>query len=410
MPAPPLTQVELENVLGSRPPKIKNWSFASEPRWAEWIENLNEKATNKLVEERLHRHSLRRLQKALRETQNLLILRNREIEIMVASAIAQVNVVFLGPPGTGKSLLVRKFAEALGVKNEPRHISEESTAVREARERTGDRSRQRRYFEYLLTRYTTPEELFGGVDIEVLLNGSVHARCTSGMLPQAEIAFLDEIFKANSAILNTLLSLTNERIFFNLGQSFRVNLAFVVGASNESPDLDELGALYDRFPIRVPCHPVPDKKIKDVIEKAQQLYTAGLFKGHKRPEQEETNDGEDAPKACLNDLRLLTKVAGSRLICEAEDSFMEEFCELTRRLRGQYAISDRSPAQVLRVCRALALLETDPETQPSLGTRHLRAWGYVAPRFQDAAVLQRFVQDHISGKDPKAANLFEPLE
>lgn len=411
MPTQPPTPDEIKEALGPKPALAKDWSFANDSRWAEWIATLSEKATHQLVQERQHLQSVKRVQAALAKTKKVFVQRDRELEMMVACAIAQVNLVFLGPPGTGKSLLVRKFAEALGVRNETRHISQETKAVKEAmkhaKEGTTDDTLNRRYFEYLLTRYTTPEELFGGVDITVLLEGNVHSRCTRGMLPQAEIVFLDEIFKANSAILNTLLSLTNEGIFFNLGQAFRVNLAFVVGASNESPDPNELGALFDRFPIRVACHPVPDKKLRSVIEEATRMDREKLFRQEKPKDQEMAESEHASSEACLNDLRFLTKVAATNAIQDSEGDFMNAFCELTLRLRGEYGISDRTPARILRVCRALALLEANPDQQPRIKERHLRAWGYVAPRYQEAAVLQRFVQDHISGKDPSAVNLFE---
>jgi MoxR-like ATPase len=208
------------------------------------------------------------------------------------------------------------------------------------------------------------------------------------LLPQAEIAFLDEIFKANSAILNTLLSITNERLFYNLGQAFKVNLAFVVGASNETPD-EELGALFDRFPIRVPCRPVAQAHLKDVIKKAHGFDCA-----------RELHDEKHKIKrvACLNDLRLLAKIVQGG-ICGGTEAFgdaqfEEDFTKLLMTIRQDYGVSDRTPAQILRLCRALALLDSDGG-DPQIKGEHLRAWGYVAPKFAAARDLQQLVKARI---------------
>ena len=98
-------------------------------------------------------------------------------------------------------------------------------------------------------RYTQPEELFGPFSLKALENDQF-VRNTDGFLPTADIAFIDEIFKANSAILNTLLTVLNERKFDNGNKRFTVPLIALIGASNELPDSDELEALYDRFIFR----------------------------------------------------------------------------------------------------------------------------------------------------------------
>lgn len=150
------------------------------------------------------------------------IERRPVIRSLLAALIAQVHAVLLGPPGTGKSRLVRDLCSRIGG----------------------------RYFEWLLTRMTTPEELFGPVSLMALQQDS-YRRVVTGKLPEAEIAYLDETFKGSSAILNTLLSALNERIFHNDGQPMQLPLQMVVGASNELPeDREELGALWDRFLLR----------------------------------------------------------------------------------------------------------------------------------------------------------------
>lgn len=320
-----------------------------------------------------------------------------------ARVIKGNNISYLGPPGTAKSLLVRTFAKCLGIRPQNVPIKEETRVADEIVSKKDVPGHQdagdRRLFEYLLTRYTTPEELFGGTDIQVLLDGSVYCRRTTGMLPRAEIAFLDEIFKANSAILNTLLTLINERIFYNMGQAFRVNLAFVVGASNETPDEAELGALYDRFPIRVPCYPVPENKAGELIQLA-----------HKFACGERLNQKNEIPRrACLNDIRLLSKIVLGAAFGGQEASndelFKQDFENLFLTIRRDFGVSDRTPAQVLRLCRALGLL--DPAQPKQLSARHLRPWGYVAAKFEELTDLQRLVQAKIQEREPEFQNPFD---
>ncbi len=144
------------------------------------------------------------------------------IRLMVLSVLANEHIALIGPPGTAKSALVRTFAQMVD-------------SV---------------YFEYLLTRFTEPNELFGPVDIPAFRQGTYRRR-TEGMMPEAEIVFLDEIFKSNSAILNALLTLLNERKFNNGGTVVDVPMISVFGASNEVPQDESLAAIFDRFLLRV---------------------------------------------------------------------------------------------------------------------------------------------------------------
>ena len=141
---------------------------------------------------------------------------------MILALIAKVHVVLLGPPGAGKSMLARDVCKRIGGT----------------------------FFEWLLTRMSTPEELFGPISLRALEQDS-YRRVTSGKLPEADVAFLDECFKASSSILNSLLGVMNERVFHNDGQPTSIPLQIMVGASNELPeDREELGALWDRFLLR----------------------------------------------------------------------------------------------------------------------------------------------------------------
>src|SRR5262245_47630725 len=132
------------------------------------------------------------------------------------------HVLIIGPPGTAKSMLSDALCRRIEGAN---------------------------YFQWLLTKFSTPEEIFGAVSLTGLEHDD-YRRVTSNKLPEAHIAFLDEIFKANSSILNALLTIINERLFHNGRERIRVPLITMFGASNELPDEEELTALYDRFMLR----------------------------------------------------------------------------------------------------------------------------------------------------------------
>jgi len=144
------------------------------------------------------------------------------IRLMMVSAIAGEHMVIVGPPGTAKSAMIRMFANLL----------------------------EAQYFEYLLTRFTEPNELFGPVDIKEFREGR-YTRRVENTLVQAEVVFLDEIFKSNSAILNSLLHVINERKFSNGPQIIDVPLISLFAASNEVPNDENLSAMFDRFLLRV---------------------------------------------------------------------------------------------------------------------------------------------------------------
>src|SRR5436190_7067244 len=143
------------------------------------------------------------------------------IRMLLVTLVAGEHMLIVGPPGTAKSALVRHLARLVDA----------------------------RYFEYLLTRFSEPNEIFGPVDIKAFREGTFLRR-VEAMLPDAEIVFLDEIFKSNSAILNALLSILNERRFFTGSATIEVPLCSLFGATNEVPNDDALSAIFDRFLVR----------------------------------------------------------------------------------------------------------------------------------------------------------------
>jgi len=159
------------------------------------------------------------------------------IDLLGISLVAKENTFLLGPPGTAKSAIVKALSK--GIENG-------------------------KNFEYLLTRFTEPNELFGPFDIKKLREGELVTN-TEGMMPEASMVFLDEIFNANSAILNSLLMALNEKVLRRGKQVLKLPALMFVGASNVLPEDEALAALYDRFLIRVKCDYVNPDLLNQVL-------------------------------------------------------------------------------------------------------------------------------------------------
>ena len=184
-----------------------------------------------------------RLRRLLTRLGDGLIERERPVRLALLAALAGEHTLLIGPPGTAKSELARRIHLAFGGGH---------------------------YFERLLTRFSVPEELFGPLSISALENDR-YERQTAGFLPQATVAFIDEVFKANSAILNALLTLLNERQFDNGAGRVTCPLISVLGATNEVP-ADEVGeAFFDRFLIRLPVLPVSAEGFTQLLARRHAL-------------------------------------------------------------------------------------------------------------------------------------------
>ena len=180
-----------------------------------------------------------------------LVERRRQVRLALLAALAGEHTLLIGPPGTAKSELARRL-----------HL-----AFRDAL-----------YFERLLTRFSVPEELFGPLSISALEQDR-YERQTAGYLPQASIAFIDEVFKANSAILNALLTLLNERKFDNGAGRQDCPLISVIGATNEVPAGEVAEAFFDRFLLRLPVAPVSAEGFRELmaLDACTELPTAGAL-------------------------------------------------------------------------------------------------------------------------------------
>jgi len=239
--------------------------------------------------------------------QSIYLEREDAIRGLIAALLARQHVVLLGPPGAAKSAMVRELCHRI----------------------TGAT-----YFEWQVTRFTTPEELFGPVSLRALEQDS-YRRVTTGKLPEAHIAYVDETFKANSAILNALLAIMEERLFHNDGAPQQVPLQTMVGASNELPeDREELGAMWDRFLLR---------------------YTVDYLRHPSAVEAMLRQAARKAPKTTISLADLET--AQAQVSEVSVDAVIPVVIEIRQRLwNEQIMVSDRRLVRSLDLVRASAWL------------------------------------------------------
>jgi len=248
-----------------------------------------------------------RLRTAIRGATEGLVERDQLAELMVLGAVAREHLLVIGPPGTGKSAVVRRVAASLG----------------------GN------YFEYLLGRFTEPSELFGPVNLGKLREGLVETD-TGDMLPEADIAFLDEVFLGSTAILNTLLGILNERQFRRGHTRLHCPLRICVGAANGLPEDEGLAAFADRFLLHVFVEPVADNRLED-------LLAGGWDMGQRRVEAQ-------ADLACLDVLNAAVSEVDMEPVRPA-------LAHAVRQLRqAGIALSDRRIVRAQRLVAASAVL------------------------------------------------------
>ena len=184
-----------------------------------------------------------KLNNVLNYVKNTFVGKNDVVDLLGICLLARENAFLYGPPGTAKSALVRTLAKTV---------------------------KDGKNFEYLLTRFTEPNEIFGPFDIRKLKEGELLTN-TEGMMPEASMVFLDEIFNANSAILNSLLMALNEKIFKRGKETKNLPALMFVGASNVLPEDEALNALFDRFLIRINVDYVNPELLQQVLLAGRKL-------------------------------------------------------------------------------------------------------------------------------------------
>jgi MoxR-like ATPase len=298
---------------------MSDWSYA------ELSEEIDE------VRERIH---------SLRRTLSHFFVGKQElVDLMILSASVGEPLLIVGPPGTAKSDLVLKFCQGLGM--------------------------QQGYFEYMLTKFTEPSEILGPIDIELLKKGRF-VRKIEGKLPTAKVAFLDEIFKSNSAILNVLLTIINERKFYQDGVACQVPLNILFAATNEVPEFKELDALKDRFVLKVRSSSVQDFAFDELIDRGVENEALKIFGSRPWADRATLEDFEKIRRYL--DLTVAghtgEKLAGeeSPVSRDRERFFPREVSDLFRRLLRTLAkeeklfISDRKVVKLYKFLRMRAFL------------------------------------------------------
>lgn len=290
------------------------------------------------------------------------------IDLMTVAAIAGEPLLLVGPPGTAKSDLVLKFKDALGLAEED-------------------------YFEYMLTRFTEPSEIIGPIDISKLREGN-YVRRVLGKLPTARLAFLDEIFKSNSAILNILLTIINEHKFYQDGVPTAVRLRVLFAATNEVPEQAELAALKDRFCLKAESRSVQEAYFTELIDSGIQGEVYKTL--NQRPWVEGHASLEDILKANRYLTHLFARRHRSGRSEEQNDrqvffpaEVFDEFQRLVKTLvrEDKIFISDRKLVKLYKLFRVRAWLFTGG----TVSRDDLRLLAYLGETHQEIELLREKV-------------------
>ena len=257
-----------------------------------------------------------------------------EISLSLLAALAGESVILLGPPGVAKSMVARQL----------------KTAFRDARS-----------FEYLMSRFSTPDEIFGPVSIQKLKSSDTYERAVEGYLPSADVVFLDEIWKAGPAIQNTLLTVINEKLFRNGNREMRLPLKLLVAASNELPAKGEgLEALWDRFVIRIESRPIrQEKNFREMLLEVKSEAGGQCAETEGSARSNAITAEEYAEWSCAID-RVGVKEAVLDMISAIRKSLRAVNVDEAEERRNIY-VSDRRWKNIMRLLRTSAFMQDRAE-------------------------------------------------
>ena len=284
---------------------------------------------------------LERFKQLLGEMNRGIYEKETEISLSLLAALAGESIILLGPPGVAKSMVARQL----------------KTAFRDAQS-----------FEYLMSRFSTPDEIFGPVSIQKLKTSDTYERAVEGYLPTADVVFLDEIWKAGPAIQNTLLTVINEKIFRNGNREMHLPLKLLVAASNELPAKGEgLEALWDRFVIRIESRPIKlEKNFRAMLLEAPTDFLGSTGKlGH----------ADFADNADFSDLKITAEeyAEWAEKICKisVKEEVLDAISAIRKALRAvnvdeaaerrNIYVSDRRWKNIVRLLRTSAFMQDREE-------------------------------------------------
>jgi MoxR-like ATPase len=268
------------------------------------------------------RDTIRRLNAVARDLKKRFAARDEAIDLLVLGAVCQENVLLVGEPGTAKTQLIWRFTDLIAASG----------------------------FHYLLTSFTEPTELFGPVDVEEFKKGHYRVQ-TKNMLPESQVVFLDELFRGSSPILNALLTILNERVFYNGPDRVPVPLVLMVGATNEIPGDPSLQALADRFVLRAEVKRVPEDRLDELLDLGWELEQDYIDATQRAAEHQPPR--KEAATVQIADL---IKLHG-RLREVDLGAIRDEYAQVIRELRAEsIQISDRRAVKGLKLVAGSALL------------------------------------------------------
>ncbi|CAK0753877.1 MoxR-like ATPase [Gammaproteobacteria bacterium] len=305
---------------------------------------------------------IKRLQRITDEIKSRFARRDTAVDLIALALVCREPLLLLGPPGTGKSELVARFAAAV-------HCEA---------------------FKYLLTQITDPSELFGPPDLEQFHQGCYHIR-TEGMLPTARISFLDEVFQVSSVILNTLITLIQDRNFHNGTERQTAPLITLFAAAHHIPDDPTLRAFSDRFTLRLTMAPTPDTSLGELLDKGWALEL--------EPPEAISIDSSFTPDHLDQLYQALPEVA--------VDEVSLLYQNLLRHLRTEGLIlSDRRMIKGLKLIRAAALLDR----RDRANARDLWPLVHLWNNPEEAEILREIIQPIVEEAGGPTLESYRPFE